>query len=879
VKEDDIDEAVIVDFIFNTDRKLPFREADLIKGIRTFRKYHLSKAQEAGELFFVLQATLRLNNVNVFIYSNPCLDFILTRLGFALFALDVDAPQRFSISEYSTLFLENADVAKSTYTSGVFVVNTDEVVADMMTDDVGLAWNTRLIKDVYRAARFGAGRIGDAVRCNYAWKDKRVITVGDMGETVLLMKWECLTYVAIDLVIPQVLSVRPSMGALSMPDWCFQLKHFSDFSEKCVKQMRNQLLIMSGATSSFKAKLVPLGSVASIIVAAPSGSGKSWLCAKYPQYFVDGDTMSVFPSGEFWLDKAKDEEVMRLNSERLTSFKTSIRGKVILTYIPHIADSHWIQTPDEIRRKLRMRDKDSGQPTDYDVEGTLKTFVGKPQGLMWLPYAAYWTNVDDIYYWLRFGEAWSWSCRTFWSDDDQGLYRLGMASVNREDADVLVSKGKMKIVNKMKWRGDWRPLIAIIRSYTFPVYAAPWSEDHFVMGFRIVRIGSVYYRLFCENDYSHAPPMSVFSLLERDDYMKLQLSAGSFIKADALHMQPKPKGYHVNAFFSISNEVNGKDSWLLMADWARHNTISFCFPVAMPCDAFIEKGYSRVIMVRKRDRIFVDTGTRKWVDYVADPARVCARMRTLGVELFSYTAPDFLTLLNTDEVYGTPQGFAQPCNPRDPYLNCWIFFSTMKPSQYPRPDLLNTQTWWVKVPSIVIRDYFREGQEDQRKLRGKALALMGIEPVFMEDGKVYGWDPETSRAVDVSGHAISMLICASWGVVDINRYWDTVIFMARMALGERDATYTMLIERGWLTEDALKSPFKLWHTVLDYRAAVYAYLVLAKERSVPINIWVLRSTLLKLGELGNIKGIQGFRRRDLDALIQSVRSARLSVGH
>jgi hypothetical protein len=269
-------------------------------------------------------------------------------------------------------------------------------------------------------------------------------------------------------------------------------------------------------------------------------------------------------------------------------------------------------------------------------------------------------------------------------------------------------------------------------------------------------------------------------------------------------------------------------------------------------------------MSRKDDMVFTETSKGTWFDYDVDPNRIASYRRDISF----YTYPDFLTLILSNG-YHPSYGEYGPVNPRDPFQNCWNFFSTEKPDAYPWPDQLNTQTWWVKMPSSRLRAIWNQAPDDQRNMRGEALTSLtpnAVSVLHEESGYWYGYLPEYDVVVDISGHAISMLIMAGQGVVDIIRYWDTVGAMLGQSLttGKKNRQYLELVKAGRVTEDATVHPFKLWHTVWDYWGALYAYVQGAKEMKYPINVWVVRATYTRLKEIEvEFPQIKTFKRKEL----------------
>lgn len=104
------------------------------------------------------------------------------------------------------------------------------------------------------------------------------------------------------------------------------------------------------------------------LVFAPSNSGKSWLSRRYPERYLDGDTIIRdtigWPPGEWWRDPATKAATHRANFEAMRQYLAEhsgdLAGKTVLffddveTFAPLI-DAVWIPPLEVVVRNWTLR--------------------------------------------------------------------------------------------------------------------------------------------------------------------------------------------------------------------------------------------------------------------------------------------------------------------------------------------------------------------------------------------------------------------------------------------------------------------------------------------------------------------------------------------
>jgi hypothetical protein len=358
--------------------------------------------------------------------------------------------------------------------------------------------------------------------------------------------------------------------------------------------------------------------------------------------------------------------------------------------------------------------------------------------------------------------------------------------------------------------------------------------------------------------------------------LQMEVMRGRRLVGNFLAM-PWIKGAYLHrvALFSLSNTMNSLHAWQEFMKGGGDFTFNYPNPSAVA--TYGERPVSRIKIftikspVSSSDVMVTKSETKEFSDWMQPPSRMMAWALFSGIKCYQYSYPDFAAVMCSDG-YDIGKGEFGPFNPNDRFMGCFTYFTTRSPGTE-FPDYRNTQTWWVKAPTALLRRELFMGPDDARRYRAIGIKLLPIETrVFLKKDYYYGFIPSLDRAIDVSGHAISMLIMAGLGMVDIGRYWDTVMAMSKVALSKPGSNqeYVAMIKERVLTEDALHDPYKVWHSIWDYRAALNAYIAGAKDMRYPISVWVVRITQYKLDEMEQLlPELRNLKRNALDALVRA----------
>jgi hypothetical protein len=483
--------------------------------------------------------------------------------------------------------------------------------------------------------------------------------------------------------------------------------------------------------------------------------------------------------------------------------------------------------------------------------------------------------------WLQIvGDAWNQGMRVVlcpaWLKPACRMFGIRVLQLPHPSVDGYLNRDKFQSVHLVTVLRDWKFHVALARSYRHGTMVSP-AVKGVNIGFRVYGIGKKMWRLHDDHiAHFHATPeWQSWGIL--DWPVRVTLLLGCFLRENFLQTKWINRSHlHRVALFSLSNIMNPRDAWIQFTSGTQNWTFNYLNPRSV--SAFVKSSHpSRVLVTREgRNVVKTRTDTATWIDRSVDTSTIVVTLRRLGYTFGAYTHPDFLMLANSHEDLSPRRGFQHSSNPRDGFMNCWITYSTLMSPGAPWPDQMNTQTWWVKVPTAALRMLHHEDADTQRLVRSRAVEFLTPDAVRVYDGEAghhYGWLPEYQVAVDPSGHAISMMIMAGFGVVDIGRYWDTVLIMMdeHFRTGRKDPKYKQLIKMGNLTEDAVHNPFKLWHTIWDYRASVYAYVLMGDEQRIPLHPRLIQYSLERLNAYERVNpSIRVHRRKDLDARIRNL---------
>jgi hypothetical protein len=481
--------------------------------------------------------------------------------------------------------------------------------------------------------------------------------------------------------------------------------------------------------------------------------------------------------------------------------------------------------------------------------------------------------------WEIIGQAWSDGLRLVACPPafDGACRMFGMRRVSVQNADGCLNGNRFIRFLPLQYVGHWKFLMTMARSYGHGTMVS-LGRVGTNLGFRVFGVGGVLWRIHDERQAFFRVTEDLLSWGLASWPVGVTLLLGRFLKGNFLDEEWIYRSdLHRVALFSISNVINPRDAWKRFTRGTWNWTFNYLNPG--PTRAFVKSSHpSRVQMSTHGSRAITHTATGTWTDWMVDTSTIVTGVRALSYDLAfgAYTHPDFLTLSNTIDSDVDTVSFQKSSNPRDGFMNCWMTYSTIMSPGAPWPDQMNTQTWWVKVPTATLRLLHHEDADSQRLVRAKAVSMLTPKAVaiYSEDaGHHYGWLPEFGVSVDPSGHAISMLIMAGVGSVDIGRYWDTVLAMMSeyFRRGKKSVAYKRLIRAGDLTEDAVHHPYKLWHTVWDYRAAVVSYILMGKEQKIPIHPRVIRYSLKRLQRYEEEHPkIKTYSRKRIDASIRNL---------
>jgi hypothetical protein len=770
-----------------------------------------------------------------------------------------------------------------------YVVESDDVISELMTTKAGLAWNIQK-HSVRMAAVFGQGRLGSAAREGAIWRDMiGVIICGERGENVM-MKVEQPIWVAVDFN-PLITTPACAKGALvsRLPRhrWLSVYKYLPT---NTILKLQEQLCVFDNAVISAQ-KETP---ARARIVGAPTGAGKTTLISRFGGLLIDGDSLVTWPdtTERWWEDPEKAREVGEAARAEVLQKAYSHPGRVILFNDAEICDVMWVPELDVLKEHMALRRASlSKQPSrDEDAENNYNWYQEAAKRRLMVPVSSSpclpWdlrpTTKLDWRMVAEFGEAWDYNVRHISCSQQYAAYAeaFGMIITDPRYCEAYHTSKGFRIKEYRVMLRQWRPLWALALSYGEGTMV---SQSNGIMsyGFRTVFLGT-FWTLHDDAEATFDTAYVREHLI--DQSVRDMLTQGCLIEGNYLQMNWIYRSkLHRIALYSISNTINGRSGWQKFVTGTQNWTFSYPSPTHV--EALVAGSVtSRVSVQKKDDAIVTTTSTSVWTDYMVDMSRVVVYCRNQGLLMGAYNHPDFLALLHFDEDYNVRYSSARSSNPRDGFINCWIYYSTILPSTAPWPSRLNTQTWWVKVPTASLRELLKEDADTQREVRGRAVQALTLSAtaVVDEEGKWFGWLPEFEVGVDISGHAVSMLIMAGFGAVDIGRYWDTVMAITaeHFRKGKKSKIYRAIIRKADLTEDAVRSPFKLWHTMWDYRGAVATYILMGQQQRIPLHPRVIQYSLQRIEKFEQEEpNIKRARRKEFDGKVKNLYLASQKGGH
>jgi hypothetical protein len=782
-----------------------------------------------------------------------------------------------------------------------FLVDSDEIIPKLLTSDIGLCYNGRRLQSPSIAGFFGSGRLGAFVR---EIQSGDVISCGDRGESVIPLVRSCRTYIAVDLNYPSsmwsrvpvpIFSVTTSIlaeitGAFDpseLPTHGLPLADYFALYTPCLG-----VLDADGPVRSPKAYPG--------IYAAPPGSGKSMLCREFG--FTDGDSLVTWPDPqEFprWWDDAEFDAALKVkNGKIILEYARMHPTEVILTYIEDIADTV-VVLPEELHRRLLSHRREAGENQGHDwtrigVEAArMRSMVHydsweclwrrNPHPRQDPKRLSIWGApqfVQDMARWYDSHE--------YCVIDEPGVYPCVRVFEKLGQWYGLISdRNRIRITSGfMMTRFSWTDQLLFGRFLRADIFSAPVINHPFHM-----------LCLFSISNVVNGPKFWRRLMEARKGPVTFNAMMPSAVRAYKGKSRVSVR-YERNVVYATSAGGDWMDYWVdpttVVAAFPSLTMLSFKDYAAWKCTmqsssepvgpmldgllVILGGGRSNaslkdvlVALQSGKHLLGVDGATftdvrRAYAEGVLAPGWGLHKRSAQVDPTAEFDEWESWIVIETDELSTSMlreayshyraggrmlrHGDFGPVNANDEYLNLWAYYTTDKLTTF--PDQLNTQTWVVKVPTVTIRRVLQQSSIDQHLLRRRAIEGLsaGARALYSTSGHWVGYLPEYDIEVDISGHAISMLLAATYGFADIHRYWNTVGAMVGEAFNSKKSPeYKALLAAGNVTEDATRAPFTLWHTYWDYRGAVGAYVIYCQAHGLKLNVMVMRSSLKKLNAL------------------------------
>jgi len=157
--------------------------------------------------------------------------------------------------------------------------------------------------------------------------------------------------------------------------WMFREQLIFDYILEDERQMRDMIgTEFMGNFNFSKQRAIPnILKDSRVFVVAPSGSGKTFYCDKFPDKLVDADKLFKWPMvNRFWENKELALEVNEVNTEILRKWLNGPKdGKIILYAEPLIPAYAAVIIP-TIQLKSNLSNNRPGQPDLRDLDGILR---------------------------------------------------------------------------------------------------------------------------------------------------------------------------------------------------------------------------------------------------------------------------------------------------------------------------------------------------------------------------------------------------------------------------------------------------------------------------------------------------------------------------
>jgi hypothetical protein len=276
---------------------------------------------------------------------------------------------------------------------------------------------------------------------------------------------------------------------------------------------------------------------------------------------------------------------------------------------------------------------------------------------------------------------------------------------------------------------------------------------------------------------------------------------------------------------SISNVLNDRNAWQRLSKAAG-------FTYSYPRDASFrhlscEAGMQHQVSYKDWSIDVKTSDGNKWRDWTSTPFQHSLYHYKATVRVSVSTLTDFINLITTKDSKPLP-GVRSPIDV-SLYQRCFFYVSTIVPAT-DFPTLTSALTHVVKVPTVMLRKTWQQTAVSQRHLRRFALEMIPHVTAFWDSNtqQWYGYNKEYDQVVDVSGHLQSMLLCADY--VDVIQYLRTTERVLSQHFKRRKPEELLLLER----QRVIVEELGLWHTTDDYRAGIYAALLMVML-GMPVN--------------------------------------------
>jgi hypothetical protein len=213
-----------------------------------------------------------------------------------------------------------------------------------------------------------------------------------------------------------------------------------------------------------------------------------------------------------------------------------------------------------------------------------------------------------------------------------------------------------------------------------------------------------------------------------------------------------------------------------------------------------------------------------------------------------FTSNDFITLLQrgfTTDFKVSYRG-SYPISFSQNLELSWNYYTNIKPFRSLFHDWVTSQNINVKLLSTFMRIYFGIPEKTLHYAR-----LIGL--IAVKEGRVTNiFNGQITANINgtpyvVSGHMVNMLLLTHVMEIDLERYFQSIINNLYLVMKDKDVVtrYKTLENQGKLAEGNWIVGNRLWHSFIEYEAAVAAYVVLCRWLG-RINMYAMRKAFVWL---------------------------------